>query len=188
MQGKEGMEVACFTSLGDSVCLKGGRISEIKQRNERAGKGSSWERLRQQNTLGNTVFQKNHQRKMLFWLTLSCPSYCFICEAGCRAEQRAGKWQPPHGASAAAELTEYLGQRAVILCRWLGPTEPKGGLDSRAKRSFCNWRAENLLPLSSSIVGGDPVPQPLSAGTKAHQPRSPSPGKSALPRDSETKG
>lgn len=66
MQGKEGMEVARFTSLGDSVCLKGGGISEIKQRNERAGKGSSRERLRQQNTLGNTVFQKNHHRKMVF--------------------------------------------------------------------------------------------------------------------------
>ena len=65
-QGKEGTEVARFSSLEDSICLKSGRISEIKQWNETAGKGSSRGRLRQQISLGNSVFQKNHQRKMLF--------------------------------------------------------------------------------------------------------------------------
>ena len=66
VQGKEGMEVARFSSLEDSVRMKRGGISEKKQRNEMAGKGSSRERLRQQISLGNTVFQKHLQRKMLF--------------------------------------------------------------------------------------------------------------------------
>lgn len=72
-QGREGMEVARFSSLEDSVCLKSGRISEIKQCHEMAGKGSSRGRLK----LENSVFQKNHWRKMLFCLTLICPSFFF---------------------------------------------------------------------------------------------------------------
>lgn len=66
MEHMEGMEVARFSSLEDSVCLKRGRISEMKQWNKMAGKGSSRGRLRQQNSLGNSFFQKNNLRKMLF--------------------------------------------------------------------------------------------------------------------------
>lgn len=41
--------------------------------------------------------RKDHWRKMLFRLTIICPSFLFfflISEAGYRAEQRPGGWSP----------------------------------------------------------------------------------------------
>lgn len=48
--------MADLTSPEDSMCLKGGRTSEIKQCNEMAGKQSSKGRLRPQISPGNSIF------------------------------------------------------------------------------------------------------------------------------------
>lgn len=130
-----------------------------------SGKANRRGKLRQQISLGNSVLQKNHRRKTVFWLTLICPfSFFFfnlISEAGYRAEQRPGKWQPRCWASAAAKLMEYLGQCAAILCRWLRSAEPKANLGSRAKGSFCNWRdVKSAAPFKQHLQEGSPCCSP----------------------------
>lgn len=120
MQGKQRMEMAHFSSLKDSVCQKCVRISELEQHNEMSGEGEQKGKIKATDFPGKLCSAEKslEENSILINITLSLFFFFnLISEVGYRAEQRPGKWQPHRRASAAAELMEYLGQRAAILRR-----------------------------------------------------------------------